>query len=152
MGSSPQVKGLNEEKLVERRTQPYRTINELLDCGVPLSALERLADADAFRSMGLDRRQALWEVSALADHPTGLFEGKPSDSSHEGQVELPSLSAKENVFQDYGTTTGLSLKAHPVSFAREQLDALHVTPCGKLGILPTSNGFGGKSKRFLLLK
>lgn len=132
-----QVKGLNEEsleQLVADRSRPYQTINELLDCGVSLSALERLADADAFRSMGLDRRQALWEVAALADHPTGLFQGRPPNSSHEGRVELPPLSAKEHVFQDY-SSTGFSLKAHPVSFAREQLDALHVTACGKLGEL-----------------
>lgn len=132
-----QVKGLREEslgRLVTHRARHYRTINELLDCGVPLSVLERLADADAFRSMGLDRRQALWEVSALADHPTGLFEGHPSASSREREVVLPAVSAKEHVFQDYGST-GLSLKAHPVSFARQQLDALHVTPCGKLGEL-----------------
>lgn len=132
-----QVKGLKEEDmsvLVERRLKPYQTINELLDRGVPLSALERLADADAFRSMGMDRRQALWEVAALADHPTGMFEGQASDSRYEDSVELPALSEKEHVFQDY-ETTGLSLKAHPVSFAREQLDALRVTACGKLGDL-----------------
>jgi len=33
--------------------------------GAPVSMLERLADADAFRSMGLDRRAALWAVKGL---------------------------------------------------------------------------------------
>lgn len=132
-----QVKGLSEDSLqllVTGRSQPYATINLLLDRGIPLSALERLADADAFRSMGMDRRQALWEVSALADHPRELFEGQSSASGFEDTVELPVLSAKEHVFQDY-SSIGLSLKAHPVSFIREQLDLLHVTPCGKLGNL-----------------
>lgn len=130
-----QVKGLNEEHmelLVSSRKQPFRSVNELLASGIPLSALERLAEADAFRSMGLDRRQALWEVSALGDNPVGLFDGADSESTHEEEVDLPQITAKEHVFQDYSSTS-LSLKAHPVSFAREQLDMLRVTPCGKLG-------------------
>lgn len=132
-----QVKGLNEDNmasLIKGRLHPYKSVNTLLNAGVPLLALERLADADAFRSMGMDRRQALWEVSALADHPVGLFEEQASESGYEEDVELPALSAKEHVFQDYETTR-LSLKAHPVSFAREQLNLLHVTPCKKLSDL-----------------
>lgn len=132
-----QVKGLQEEtvrRLIEGREQPYRTVNTLVDQGIPLSALERLADADAFRSLGLDRREALWKVAALADHPAGMFQGSMSESDYEGHVALPLLSAKEHVFQDYGTT-GLSLKAHPLSFAREQLELLHVKPTAKLAEL-----------------
>ncbi len=129
-----QVKGLCEEDmqlLIAGRTLSYKTINELLDSGVPLLALEKLSDADAFRSIGLDRRQALWEISALADHPTGVFTGQPSASVYETKVVLPTISALEHVIEDYASTT-LSLKAHPVSFAREKLDLLHVTPSGKL--------------------
>lgn len=132
-----QVKGLHEvdlQLLVNNRKASYRTINELLNAGVSLFALERLADADAFRSMGLDRREALWHVSALADHPTGVFEGQPSNSEHEDKVELPALHQMEHVMQDYATTA-LSLKAHPVSFARPQLDAINVVPAGKLNTL-----------------
>ncbi len=132
-----QVKGLHEvdlQLLVNNRKTSYRTINELLNAGVSLFALERLADADAFRSIGLDRREALWHVSALADHPTGVFEGQPSDSEHEDKVELPALHQMEHVMQDYATTA-LSLKAHPVSFARPQLDVINVVPAGKLNTL-----------------
>ncbi|HSC40571.1 MAG TPA: error-prone DNA polymerase, partial [Chitinophagaceae bacterium] len=63
-----QVKGLREEDmqvLVAGRKQPYTTVHALLDAGVTQTGIERLADADAFNSMGLDRRQALWEISAL---------------------------------------------------------------------------------------
>ncbi|MHC8950575.1 error-prone DNA polymerase [Sphingobacterium hungaricum] len=132
-----QVKGLQEndiQLLVSNRKTAFGTVNDLLNTGISQSALERLADADAFRSLGLDRRQALWEVSALSDHPTGLFDGQPSHSEHEAKVDLPPMSAMEHVMQDYSSTT-LSLKAHPVSFAREKLDILHVTPCGKLNQL-----------------
>ncbi|HMI04526.1 MAG TPA: OB-fold nucleic acid binding domain-containing protein, partial [Pedobacter sp.] len=93
--------------------------------------LEKLADADAFRSMGLDRRQALWEVSALADTPVVLFEGQPSESVTEAQVALPFMSAGEQVLQDYAATS-LSLKAHPVSFVREKLKLLHVLTANEL--------------------
>lgn len=98
-----------------------------MDAGLSLSALERLADADAFRSISLDRRQALWEVSAMADRPVALFENQPSESSLEMQATLPLMSKGEHVIQDYASTS-LSLKAHPVSFVREQLSLLHVLP------------------------
>jgi error-prone DNA polymerase len=123
-----QVKGLREEDiqvLVQARNQPYSSIHSLLDAGVSLTALERLADADAFRSIGMDRRQALWEVSALGDRPVGLFAGHSSESDFEPSVEIPGMSASEHVVQDYASTS-LSLKAHPVSFVREKLTMLRV--------------------------
>jgi error-prone DNA polymerase len=85
-----------------------------------LACLEKLADADAFRSLGLDRRQALWEVSALADRPIGLFSGTASESATETGITLPEMALSEHVIQDYATTS-LSLKAHPVQFMRERL-------------------------------
>src|SRR5690606_27973507 len=128
-----QVKGLTEEdmqQLIETRREGYRSMAALMDGGVPLAAMERLADADAFRSMGFDRRRALWDVAALQDRPIALFEGQPHCTS-EGQIELPLMTPGEQVIQDYAATT-LSLKAHPVSFVREKLDMLHVTPTGAL--------------------
>ena len=57
-------------------TSPFETIDDLWRrAGVSRATLERLAAADTFRSMGLDRRQALWEVRALSDaKPLPLFE------------------------------------------------------------------------------
>ncbi|WP_207425179.1 error-prone DNA polymerase [Pedobacter sp. SYSU D00535] len=123
-----QIKGMREDDadvLVAGRGTGYKSIAALRDAGVPHAALERLADADAFRSCGLDRRQALWEVSALHDRPVALFEGQPSASSLETQISLPLMSMPEHVVHDYATTA-LSLKAHPLSFIREKLRLLHI--------------------------
>ena len=123
-----QVSGLKEDDiqtLISGRSAGYSSVNALCDTGVSQAALEKLADADAFRSIGLDRRQALWEVSALGDRPVALFEGQPSESVTEAQVALPFMTAGEHVVQDYAATS-LSLKAHPVSFIREKLKLLHV--------------------------
>ena len=125
-----QIKGMNAEDielLTNGRKKTYGHIHELMDARLSLSALERLADADAFRSIGLDRRQALWEVSAMADRPVALFENQPSESSLEIQATLPLMSKGEHVIQDYASTS-LSLKAHPVSFVRGQLSLLRVLP------------------------
>jgi len=132
-----QVRGLREEDmqaLISGRMSRYTSIAALRDAGVPQAALERLADADAFRSIGLDRRQALWEVSALADRPVALFEGQPSESATEMQVTLPFMTAGEHVIQDYAATS-LSLKAHPVSFIREKLSLLHIASAKDLSTL-----------------
>ncbi|RZJ65384.1 MAG: error-prone DNA polymerase, partial [Flavobacterium sp.] len=75
--------------------------------------------------------QALWEVSALSDVPIGMFEGQPSASVSEPQLELPFLTDAAHVVEDYATT-GLSLKAHPVKFVRQQLDSLNVTQTAKM--------------------
>lgn len=129
-----QVNGLREDDmqlLVSGRLANYRNIDQVLHAGVPPSAMERLADADAFRSIGLDRRQTLWEVSALHDHPTGMFAGTPSQSTTEQWAELPVMTPGEHVIQDYASTS-LSLKAHPVSFARKMLNQLGVVPTSEL--------------------
>jgi len=129
-----QIKGLAEDEiqaLIQARSTPYKNIHELCEAGVSQSTLEKLADADAFRSMGMDRRQALWEVSALQDRPIALFQGQDSESKSEPQIELPLMTAGEHVVQDY-TSTSLSLKAHPVSFVREQLRLLRVVSTGEL--------------------
>jgi error-prone DNA polymerase len=128
-----QVKGLREDdiqKLLEGRKQPYHSVNQLRDAGVAEAALERLADADAFRSMGLDRRQALWEVTTK-DASIALFKGNaPIDAVNE-KIELPRMSLPEHVVHDYAALS-LSLKAHPVSFLREKLERLHIVPAAEL--------------------
>jgi error-prone DNA polymerase len=131
------VKGLSEENmqlLITARRAGYTSINQLSDAGVPQAAIEKLTDADAFRSINLDRREALWEVPALSDKPIGLFTGQPSESAKETQIKLPFMTQAEHVVQDYAAT-GLSLKAHPVSFVREQLTMVHVTATGNLSAL-----------------
>jgi error-prone DNA polymerase len=128
-----QVKGLKEKDmqlLVANRGNGYNDLIQLSDAGVPKAAIERLTDADAFRSIGLDRRQALWEVPVINTKPVGLFAGSKGDNN-QLQIDLPAMKASEHVVHDFNFT-GLSLKAHPVSFIRRELDMLHVTPTGKL--------------------
>lgn len=132
-----QVKGLSQddmEVLIAKRNSGYKSISQLSDAGVLQVAIEKLTDADAFRSLDLDRRQALWEVPVLNDMPIGLFRGQPSESSKEVQISLPFMTPAEHVVQDYAAT-GLSLKAHPVSFVREKLELLHITPTNQLPAL-----------------
>lgn len=129
-----QIKGLSAEDmglLLEARQSGFRYVHSLLDAGVSMFALEKLADADTFRSIGLNRRQALWEVSSLSDSPVGMFEGQAPESANEVQLELPFLTDAEHVVEDYATT-GLSLKAHPVSFVRPQLHEMRIIPTAQL--------------------
>ncbi len=123
-----QVKSLKENEiqiLIAARDSGFNSIAQVYDSGVSLSALEGLADADAFRSMGLDRRKALWEIASLSDHLSGLFAGLQADNTIEKTIQLPEMHLAEHVIEDYRTVS-LSLKAHPVSFARKQLALLNV--------------------------
>ena len=92
--------------------------------------IERLADADAFRSIGLDRRAALWATRGLGGYTEGQSGRSPAPlplfAPHEeggfqseAEVQLPSMPLGEHVVLDYATLR-LSLKAHPVSFMRDR--------------------------------
>jgi error-prone DNA polymerase len=101
---------------------PYRTVEELhRRGGVPPHAIVRLAEADCFRSIGLDRRQALWDARALRPVPElPLFAA--ARAREEGEetetARLPTMPLAEHVVSDYQTTR-LSLKAHPMQFLRD---------------------------------
>ncbi|HZY82617.1 MAG TPA: error-prone DNA polymerase [Cyclobacteriaceae bacterium] len=118
-----QVKGLREEDM-KILTGKYRSIMEIREAGLSDAALEKLADADAFRSIDHDRREALWEVAAK-DQLKALYK------NDEEKVKLPGMTLSEHVVHDYATIS-LSLKAHPVSFVRADLDRFNVTPIDKL--------------------
>jgi error-prone DNA polymerase len=131
-----QVKGLRQddiEVLVLNRKKLYSTINELRDIELSEAVLEKLADADAFRSIGLDRREALWEVSTK-DRPVVLFSGQTAADAKGENISLPIMKTSEHVVHDYAATS-LSLKAHPVSFVREKLDQLHIISTEQLSTL-----------------
>lgn len=121
------VKGLREDDvriLVEARNEKYSSIEELRKIGLSDAALERLADADAFRSLNKDRRNALWQVSTK-DQPLDIFPKPSTVGLHEEDVSLPEMSQSEHVVHDYASMA-LSLKSHPVSFIRQELHQLHV--------------------------
>jgi error-prone DNA polymerase len=117
-----QVDGLQREaadRLVARR--PYASVEELRSrSGVPVHAIQRLAAADAFRSMGLDRRSALWDSRALKaapDLPLFAYAEARDEGSESQPAKLPAMPLSEHVVNDYQTVR-LSLKAHPMEFLR----------------------------------
>ncbi|TPK40863.1 error-prone DNA polymerase [Mesorhizobium sp. B2-5-3] len=135
-----QIKGLSKERMdafVERRGSGYASVRDVwLRSGLDVAEIERLAQADAFRSLGLDRRAALWAVRALdgknAAEKLPLFD-QPALRLRELEPEtkLPKMPLGEHVIHDY-RSLGLSLKAHPVAFLRERLDRAGVTPNARL--------------------
>jgi len=97
---------------------------------LPKRALILLADADAFRSLGLDRREALWTVRRLPDDvPLELFEAAAArEQPDEGTASLPLMPLPEQVVADYQTIR-LSLKGHPMQFLRPMFAKEGVLPC-----------------------
>jgi error-prone DNA polymerase len=128
-----EVDGLKEEDARAIAESRATSIAALHRAGVSVSALEKLAAADCFRSLGLDRRAALWEVKALARaKPLPLFAfAAARDHGDEAPVALPEMPLSEHVVNDYQTLK-LSLKAHPMSFLRALCDRERVIDNQKL--------------------
>jgi error-prone DNA polymerase len=118
-----------ERLTAARRAAPFRSILDVSRRGhVSKALLARLAAADAFGSIGLDRRAALWKALAIGED-LPLFAELEDD---EIQVpSLPPLSVGQQVCADYHAT-GLSLKAHPLGLIRADLDQLKVVPAAGL--------------------
>jgi error-prone DNA polymerase len=119
--------------IVAARGRFYDGVHHLASAAnLPSDALMKLADADAFRSVGLDRRQALWVVKGLDGGAESsrtvvpelpLFAGAdPETLRMEDKVELPPLGLGEHIIQDYATLR-LSLKQHPLALLRPYLSA-----------------------------
>jgi len=123
--------------LIARRGEvPYRSIEDVWRrTAVPIAALEQLADADAFLGLGLTRRQALWAIRGLDDTelPLMIAAGSPvaPTQSREPKVTLRQMPAGGEVVADY-RSVGLSLRAHPVSFIRDEIERLGAVPCAAL--------------------
>ena len=128
-----QIKGFRENDavaLTDARDGPYRDPADIQHrAGLSDAALERLAKADAYGSMKLGRREALWAVRALPPAPLPLF--GDGEHRHDPDVSLPSMAIGEEVTHDYATLR-LSLKTHPLALLREELAAAHVTPNERL--------------------
>lgn len=130
-----QVKGLSEDdmrdKLTARRDGGYQSVHDLwLRSGLDKAILERLADADGFGSIGLSRRQALWavrglDVKAALNHDNLFGMAGHADLRPEPQAHLPLMLPGEEVIEDYRHLS-LSLKAHPVSFLREEFNSMGI--------------------------
>ena len=126
------IKGMSAvhgERIVLNRNRKFASLAEFQrKTKLSRHVLERLANADAFDSLGLSRRDVLWQVAGLDDSPSPLFE-KSIDENDE--VNLPVMPEQQEVMTDYATA-GLSLKQHPVSFLRDQLSESKVRPAQEL--------------------
>ena len=131
------IDGLKEEdaqRLVAARGNGFADIEDLRRrSGLRRPALEKLAAADAFRSLSLDRRQGLWQVKAVGPPSLlPLFDwAEAREEGPEAEVELPEMALSEHVVNDYQTLR-LSLKAHPMQFLREMLREEKVVSCAEL--------------------
>jgi error-prone DNA polymerase len=115
------IKGLSQqdaELIVACRGLGYSSPEHVAKrTGISRAVLDRLATADAFASMTLNRREALWSTRGVEAKPLPLFDTLLQPEDH---VELPDMSELEQVTQDYHSLS-FSLRAHPVSFLRERL-------------------------------
>ncbi len=121
------------ERLCQVRAEggPFRSLADLRRrTGFRQPLLQRLAEADAFGSLGLTRRQALWQILAYHDPPDSeplLLELEPPLD----QPALPELGPLQSVLADY-QATNLSLKCHPLQFLRSALQKRNVLPAQTL--------------------
>jgi error-prone DNA polymerase len=122
---------------------------------LPAHAIRRLAEADAFGSLGLSRRQAVWQTLELKDDDAPLFEQLQSDEATEARSDkgedgrdphpsslrrsvtpsLPPMPLGQEVMTDYATTT-LSLKKHPVAVIRDHLRSLKIVTAAQVADMP----------------
>ena len=147
------MKQADAERLVANRDTAYGSVAELARrAGLARPALERLARADAFGSLGLDRRQAAWAVGGIDGDPLPLFAAAPPPpptvpptvpqtvpptvppTVPESEIRLPPMGLGEQVAEDYAVTR-LSLKRHPVAFVRGRLEADGVVAAAELARL-----------------
>jgi error-prone DNA polymerase len=144
-----EIKGFHAAEaqlIVDSRAAPFR---DLIDVkrrsGITRASLIRLAEADAFRSLGIDRRQALWAAQAVKEKALPLFEtaeagrrigsNEPPVEGDEPWLKLPEMSLGEHVVEDY-TSLRLSLKAHPLALLRHHLASLRIVTARALWDIP----------------
>ncbi len=130
-----QVEGLGREaaeRLTRARQEPFQTLADLvLRTRLNGRTIRALAAADAFRSMGLDRRAALWEARALRNAPDLPLFRPGEDEGAEPPADLPQMPLCEQVVADYQTLR-LSLKAHPLAFLRASMARQGFTPAAEV--------------------
>jgi len=145
-----QIKGLQRAmaaKLTDLRQDGYDSVRDLyFRSGIDLKSLEALANADAFRSIGLDRRDAIWAVRGLMGHDghRGAIEELPlfapfaqerTAVQREIETNLPAMPLGQHVVEDYSSLR-LSLKAHPISFLRAELNEKQIFTAQQIANIP----------------
>jgi error-prone DNA polymerase len=123
------------DRLVSARGQsPFTSIADLhRRSGLKKARLVTLAEADAFQSLGLSRREALWQVMALSETETPLFDNDAAEA--EEASNLPTMPLGQQVVTDYATV-GLSLKSHPLALLRQQLNEQRILTAEEVMQLP----------------
>ena len=135
------LRGDHANIIIARRRNGYDSIRDLwFRTGLSPKVLETLAAADAFQSLGLSRRDALWVIRGLIGHHGAetlpLFRaGEPAPAIRDEESGLPPMPPGEEVIHDYRALS-LSLKAHPMSFLREGLARRHIVSADELRTLP----------------
>jgi error-prone DNA polymerase len=139
------VKGLSNDHgakiAAAAMARPFTSVDDAWRrSGVPAAALEKLADADAFHALGLDRRQALWRVRGLGGTPLPLFAAAEARGI-EPEVALTPMTEGREVVEDYRAVQ-LSLRAHPLAFLRPALDRRGITAAAGLATLKDGDRVG----------
>lgn len=133
------VAGLSEKDgkaLVAARNSGYSSPIEIANrAGCNRRALDHLANADAFGSIKLPRRKALWQTSALDGRMPPLFRESTGSLFNDPEMDLPSPKPSQEVNADY-LATGLSLRDHPLSFLRPRLKIRRAITAAELRKLP----------------
>jgi len=132
-----QIDGFREEwatKLVAARGPGFTQVEQLAQrAGLPSRALQLLGDADACGSIGLGRREALWEARRTPQGVLPLFaHAEAAELGAEMDAELPAMPLPEEVVTDYQVTR-LSLKGHPMQFLRGKFEREGVLSCAETG-------------------
>jgi error-prone DNA polymerase len=130
----PKPQDWGERIVAARARRPFTSLEDFArDTALPKRALILLADADAFRSIGLDRRAALWAVRRLPDDvPLPLFESATArEQPDEDAQPLPPMPLPEQVVADYQTIR-LSLKGHPMEFLRAMFATERAVSCAEV--------------------
>jgi error-prone DNA polymerase len=127
-----QIKGFqiaHAQQIVQRRDGAFRSVDDFhASTELPVSAVAKLSEADAFSSMPKTRRVASWETLALPDERLPMVMPKQQELS---QPLLPFMTADQEIRADYGTI-GLSLKGHPMELIRPELIRRRVIPAAEL--------------------
>jgi error-prone DNA polymerase len=150
-----QVEGFRQawaDEIAKVRGQgAFASIEELARrAKLPRRALRLLADADAFRSLGLDRRAALWEARRTPDGELPLFAAaKARELGEEPDAMLPAMPLSEHVAADYQMTR-LSLKGHPMQFLRDVFRREGVLSCAE--VAQAKNGRRAKVAGVVLVR
>jgi error-prone DNA polymerase len=128
------TKGLANQDAVDlithRADRDFTSIDDMhRRTGLGVGAMERLAEADAFQSLKLDRRKALWHIRALSDTELPLFATRTH--FNEPNTTIVPMQPGREVVEDY-RSTGLTLRRHPLEFLRADLRAQKMIAAAEL--------------------